>query len=236
MSLALFLLVLLAISALATSPPYSNTSQAPVASVGPDQEVVLRSLETAVAGMDEQSLWLVGQNGFVYVPVIAEVGNVVVVSTTMDIDSARILVQGMLVRFMDGNSAYLFSRGSYDPARPSEAFHSLPRSAREADRILGEDIAYEGAAQWMSTPDLRLYRNEPLEMLAPDVIQSLRIRMEQYTQTVRALASYFRLTAHFQFPTNHPTLTLLSIPQPLYVQEYAVREVWQRIWGWQGMI
>lgn len=71
---------------------------------------MLRALREAVAGNQEQSLWLFGYNDFVYVPLIEEVGSVMVVSTMLDLEVVRELLRGAPVSYMDGDGAYRFSR------------------------------------------------------------------------------------------------------------------------------
>ncbi|EIM85170.1 uncharacterized protein STEHIDRAFT_158858 [Stereum hirsutum FP-91666 SS1] len=217
--------------------PYSNSDQASAAPAGPDRDAVLRALGEAVAGNQEQSLWLFGYHDFMYVPLVEEMGSVTVVSTTLDLEAVRELLRGTPVSYMDGNGVYRFPRSWYDPARPWEAFRAWPRSVQEADRALGEEFARDGAPRWMVSETERSDSdNAPYVFLPPAAIQSLTTRINRYSHIVHALASYFRLTHRFQFDTFTPTLSLIGIPRPLDVQNYAIQEIWRRIWDWQGVI
>ncbi|EIM87719.1 uncharacterized protein STEHIDRAFT_156665 [Stereum hirsutum FP-91666 SS1] len=73
-------------------------------------------------------------------------------------------------------------------------------------------------------------------MLSREAMDALQERVERYSRIVRALTSYFRLTARFQFDTVQPLMSLLGVSRPLEVQNYAIQEVWNRIWCWQGMV
>lgn len=155
----------------------------------------------------------------------------------MDIDAVRDLLRGTARSYMDAEGVYHFARGWYEHTRPWESFRSLPRSAQEADRLLGEGVARNGAPRWcIGRENGSDHKNGHYVMLPQESIDSLRERVERYSEIVRALASYFRLTSRFRFDTFQPILTLLGISRHLEVQNYAIQEVWNRIWCWQGMI